>query len=76
LLPAAHGDKDVPLVAPVGTGTVMLVALQLVGVPATPLNVTVLVPCEAPSPSKDRHRVPTVPEFGLIAVIPNGYVVC
>jgi hypothetical protein len=33
-----------PLVAPFGTGTTMLVALQLVGVPAVPLNVTLLVP--------------------------------
>ncbi len=33
-----------PVVAPVGAGTTMLVALQLVGVPAVPLNVTVLVP--------------------------------
>ncbi len=37
-----------PVVAPLGTGTVMLVALQLVGVPAVPLNVTVLVPWVAP----------------------------
>src|SRR5207249_6754376 len=37
-----------PVVAPVGTGTTMLVALQLVGVAAVPLNVTVLVPCVAP----------------------------
>src|SRR6266568_2512889 len=37
-----------PVVAPVGTGTTMLVALQLVGVAAMPLNVTVLDPCEAP----------------------------
>jgi hypothetical protein len=37
-----------PVVAPLGTVTVMPVALQLVGVPAVPLNVTVLVPCVAP----------------------------
>jgi len=37
-----------PVVAPLGTVTLMLVALQLVGVPAVPLNVTVLVPCVAP----------------------------
>ena len=37
-----------PVVAPVGTGTTMLVADQLVGVAAVPLNVTVLVPCVAP----------------------------
>src|SRR5215831_10428173 len=33
-----------PVVAPVGTGTTMPVADQLVGVAAVPLNVTVLVP--------------------------------
>jgi hypothetical protein len=33
-----------PVVAPVGTGTEMLVALHAVGVDATPLNFTVLVP--------------------------------
>jgi len=38
-----------PDVAPVGTFTVMLVALQFVAVPAlVPLNVTVLLPCVAP----------------------------
>src|SRR5258706_8818205 len=39
-----------PVVAPVGTGTTMLVADQLVGVAAVPLNVTVLLPCVAPKP--------------------------
>jgi hypothetical protein len=37
-----------PVVAPFGTGTTRLVLLQLVGVPATPLNVTVLTPCAEP----------------------------
>jgi hypothetical protein len=37
-----------PVVAALGTGTTMLVALQLVGLAAVPLNVTVLVPCVAP----------------------------
>jgi hypothetical protein len=37
-----------PVLAPAGTGTTMLVALQLVGVAAVPLKVTVLVPCVAP----------------------------
>ena len=32
-----------PVVAPAGTGTTMLAALQLVGVAAVPLNVTVLL---------------------------------
>ena len=38
-----------PVVAPVGTGTTMLVGPHLVGVAAVPLNVTVLVPCVAPN---------------------------
>jgi hypothetical protein len=37
-----------PVVAPVGTGTAMLVADQLVGVAVVPLNVTVLLPCVGP----------------------------
>ncbi len=37
-----------PVVAPTGTMTVMLVALQLVIDAAVPLNVTVLNPCVAP----------------------------
>src|SRR5580704_14196188 len=37
-----------PVVAPAGTGTTRLVADQLVGVAAVPLNVTVLVPTLAP----------------------------
>jgi hypothetical protein len=37
-----------PVVAPAGTGTTMLLADQVVGVAAVPLNVTVLVPCVEP----------------------------
>lgn len=37
-----------PVVAPFGTGTMMLVALQLPGAAVVPLNVTVLVPCGEP----------------------------
>jgi hypothetical protein len=37
-----------PVVAPVGTGTAMEPAFQLVGVATVPLNRTVLVPCVAP----------------------------
>ena len=33
-----------PVIAPAGTGTAMLLALQLVGVAVVPLKVTVLVP--------------------------------
>jgi hypothetical protein len=36
--------STLPVVAPVGTGTTMVVAFQLVGVAAVPLNVTVLAP--------------------------------
>src|SRR5215471_16762252 len=59
-----------PVVAPVGTGTTMLVALQLVGVPAVPLNVTVLVPCVAPKFAPVTVTdVPTGPDAGLTLVI-------
>lgn len=37
-----------PVLAPLGTGTEILVELQLVGVAVAPLNVTVLLPCEVP----------------------------
>jgi hypothetical protein len=37
-----------PVVAAVGTGTTIFVLLQLLGVPAAPLKVTVLVPCVDP----------------------------
>ena len=54
-----------PDVAPFGTGTTMLVILQLVGVPAAPLNVTVLVPCVAPKLFPViATDVPTAPEVG------------
>jgi len=36
--------RTFPVVAPLGTGAEILVALQLVGVVEMPLNVTVLVP--------------------------------
>jgi hypothetical protein len=37
-----------PVVAPAGTGVVMVVLLQPVGMATAPLNVTVLFPCKAP----------------------------
>jgi hypothetical protein len=54
-----------PVVAPVGTGTAMLVADQLVGVAAVPLNRTLLVPCVDPKllPAIDTV-VPTGPVAG------------
>src|SRR5262249_39311218 len=62
-----------PLVAPLGTGAVMLVALQLVGVAAVPLNVTVpgVVPKFVPVIVT---AVPTGPDVGLSVVIAGGTV--
>src|SRR6266481_902341 len=59
-----------PVVVPGGTGTTMLVALQLVGVPAVPLKVTVPVPCVVPkfAPAIVTD-VPTAPEFGFRLVM-------
>ncbi len=54
-----------PVVAPLGTDATMVVALQLVGVAAVPLNVTVLVPCVAPKfVPVIVTDVPTAPEVG------------
>ena len=39
-----------PVLAPLGTVTVMLESLQLEAVAAMPLKVTVLLPCAAPKP--------------------------
>src|SRR5436309_9382884 len=59
-----------PVVAPLGTGTAMLVALQLVGVPAVPLNLTVLVPCVVPKFAPlIVTGVPAIPEVGLRLVM-------
>jgi len=65
-----------PVVAPAGTGAMMLASLQLVGIPVVPLKVKVLVPCEAPKPPpKIVTGVPTVPEKGFSLVIPSEFVV-
>ena len=60
-----------PVVAPAGTGTTMLVALQLVIVVAVvPLNVTVLVPCVEPKfVPVIVTDAPTAPDVGLRLVI-------
>jgi len=64
-----------PVVAPLGTGTTMLVALQLVGVAAIPLNVTVLVPCDAPKFAPVIvTEVPRGPKVGLRLVILGGTI--
>jgi len=59
-----------PVVAPLGTDTTMLVALQLVGVAVVPLNVTMPVPCVAPKfVPVIVTDVPTAPEVGFKLVI-------
>src|SRR5437879_2624757 len=59
-----------PVVAPLGTAAVMLVALQLVGVAAIPLNVTALVPCVAPKFAPVIVTdAPTNPEVGFKLVM-------
>ena len=64
-----------PVVAPVGTGTTMLVSLQLVGVAVVPLNLTVLVPWVAPKlVPLIVIEAPTIPEFGERLVIPGATV--
>src|SRR5207249_3905906 len=59
-----------PVVAPLGTGTTIPVALQLVGVAAVPLNFTLLVPCVAPkfAPAIVTD-VPTNPDAGFKLVM-------
>jgi hypothetical protein len=69
-----------PVVAPLGTGTTMFVALQLVGVPAVPLNVTVLVPWLAPKFAPAIvTTAPTAPDVGLkleiLGVLPTVKVI-
>jgi len=55
-----------PVVVPAGTGATILVALQLVGAAAIPLNVTVLVPCAAPKFAPAIVTgVPTTPDVGF-----------
>jgi hypothetical protein len=63
-----------PVVAPAGTGATMLVALQLVGVAAVPLNFAVLVPCVAPKFAPAIVTgVPAAPDVGLkLAMLAGG----
>jgi uncharacterized protein YjeT (DUF2065 family) len=59
-----------PVVAPTGTAATMLVALQLVGVAAVPLNLIVLVPCVAPKFAPAIvTELPTVPDVGFKLVM-------
>jgi hypothetical protein len=62
-----------PLEAPAGTGTTIVVLVQLVGVALVPLKVTVLVPCVAPKPLPATVTdVPTGPTFGERLLIVGG----
>src|SRR5579859_2435474 len=59
-----------PVVAPAGTGAVILVALQAVGVAVTPLNFTVLVPCGLPKfVPVITTDVPATPDVGFNPVM-------
>ena len=65
-----------PVVVPFGTGTVMLVALQLVGVATMPLKVTLLVPWLVPKfEPMIITDAPMAPEVGLREVILGGITV-
>jgi hypothetical protein len=62
-----------PVVAPAGTGALMLLALQLVGDVAVPLNVTVLAPCATPKfVPAIVTAVPTAPDVGFTLVRLGG----
>jgi hypothetical protein len=62
-----------PVVAPKGKSVVMLVALQLAGVAAVPLNVTVLPPSVAPKfVPVIVTKVPTVAGFGSMFAMFGG----
>ena len=62
-----------PVVAPAGTGTRMVVAFQLVGVAVVPLNVTVLAPCVEPKFAPVIVTgVPTDPDVGFRFVMLGG----
>src|SRR5882724_10891819 len=64
-----------PVVAPVGTGATIDVALQLVGVAGVPLNVTVLVPCVAPKFVPEIVTdVPITPDVGFKLVMVGAVV--
>ena len=59
-----------PVVAPLGTGATIEVALQLEGVAVVPLNLTVLVPCVAPKfVPVIVTEVPTTPDVGATVLI-------
>src|SRR4029077_2033893 len=66
--------KTLPVIAPLGTGATMLVGVQLVGTAVTPLNITVLAPCDKPKfVPVIVTDVPTSPRGGLrLATVGGG----
>jgi len=66
-----------PVVDPAGTGTLILVSLQLVGLATVPLKVILLVPCVAPKlVPLTVTTVPAGPEAGLrLAMFGGGITV-
>lgn len=63
-----------PVVAPVGTGAVMLVDDHAVGVAVAPLNVTPLLPCVVPKFVPAIVTAwPTIPRVGVSDVIVGGW---
>ena len=73
LVPAPGTETNTgiaPSATPLGTGTTMLVLLQLVGVAEIPPKVTVLVPCVVPNPVPAMvTEVPIGPDAGVRLVI-------
>jgi hypothetical protein len=72
--PTVTRTAEMPATAPTGTEATMLVVLQLLAVPAdTPLNVTVLVPCDPPKFAPAIvTEVPTGPLLGVKLVMLGG----
>jgi len=71
-MPATVTDT-LPVIAPAGTGTTMLVCAPVRWCAAVPLNVTVLVPCVAPKfVPAIVIEVPAAPEVGLRLVMLGG----
>jgi len=65
-----------PVIAPGGTGVVMLVLLQELGVATVPLNVTVLVPWVAPKLEPVMvTNVPIAAAGGLTLDMPGAEVI-
>jgi hypothetical protein len=70
LLETPFATTTFPVIAPLGTGTIMELLLQVVGVPATPLKLTTVEPCvELKLDPLIVTEAPTAPEDGDRLVI-------